>query len=149
LEGLKPVAETHTPKDPLELLAEQLLVPAHNRWLGARAISADSDRKTIEVALAFRPEFGIHLRDNLFHGGIIASLIDVTGHASVAVWLGGGVNPTISLQIDYLTPAPGPELRATGILRRSGRTIACSDIEVHAAGRLVALGRGRFSTVGR
>ena len=134
---------------PLELLRDQLQTPAHNRWMGATAVAADSDRKTIEVALAFRPEFGIHPDDKLFHGGIIASLIDITGHASVAVWLGGGVTPTISLQIDYLAPAPAPELRATGILRKSGRMIACADIELRAGDKLVALGRGRFSTAGR
>lgn len=143
------MSATSASRDPLELLREQLRAPAHNRWMNARALAADSDRMTIEVALAYRPEFGMHPHDDLFHGGIIASLIDITGHASVAVWLGGGVTPTIGLQIDYLAPAPGPELHATGILRRSGRTMACSDIELRAGGKLVALGRGRFSTAGR
>lgn len=143
------MSEMSASRDPLELLEEQLRTPAHNRWMGARAIAADRDRGTIDVVLAFRPEFGIHPEDKLFHGGIIASLIDITGHASVAVWRGGGVTPTISLQIDYLAPAPAPELRATGILRKSGRMIACADIELRARDKLVALGRGRFSTAGR
>ena len=134
--------------DPLDLLRAQMRQPAHNLWMGTRALSADPATRTIETELCFRPEMSGQDGEMLFHGGIVASLIDMTGHAAVAVWLGGGTTPTISLQIEYLAPAIGPRLTARGMLRKAGRSIACADVEVRVADRLVALGRGRFSTRG-
>lgn len=134
--------------DPLDLLREQLRHPRHNLWMGATALSADRATQTIEIELRFRQEMSGQDDEMLFHGGILASLIDMTGHAAVAVWHGGGTTPTIGLQIEYLAPAIGERLTARGMLRRAGRSIACADVEVRAGERLVALGRGRFSTKG-
>jgi acyl-coenzyme A thioesterase PaaI-like protein len=50
------------------------------------------------------------------------------------------------LHVEYLRPALGDELRARGILRRMGRAVARVDVEVSAAGSLVALGRASYST---
>jgi len=146
-----PIPSTPTasqPAEPLDLLRAQMRQPPHNLWMGARALSADPVARVIETELTFRPEMSGREGEAMFHGGIVASFIDLTGHAAVAVWLGGGTTPTIGLQIDYLAPAIGPRLIARGMLRKAGRAIACADVEVRAADRLVALGRGRFSTRG-
>ena len=63
----------------------------------------------------------------IYHGGPVASLIDIAGDMAVAVRAGGGV-PTISLRVDYLRPCTGPRLLATARLRRYGRTISVSDV---------------------
>jgi acyl-coenzyme A thioesterase PaaI-like protein len=76
---------------------------------------------------------------------MVASVIDIVAHAAVAVWHGGPA-PTVTLQIDYLAPAIGPELHARGILRRMGRTVSRADAEISAGGKLVSIGRGTFST---
>src|SRR5262249_32198069 len=50
-------------------------------------------------------------------------------------------------RIDYLRPAVGNSLAATALVRRAGRTIAVVDVEAtDDAGRLVAIGRGCYST---
>ena len=83
----------------------------------------------------------------IYHGGPVASLIDIAGDMVVAV-RAGGVVPTISLRVDYLRPCTGPWLRATARLRRFGRTIAVSDVDVHDdQGRLCAVGRGTYSSI--
>ncbi|MYA34093.1 MAG: PaaI family thioesterase [Gemmatimonadales bacterium] len=83
----------------------------------------------------------------IYHGGPVASLIDIAGDMVVAVRAGGGV-PTISLRVDYLRPCTGPYLLATARLRRFGRTISVSDIDVHDdQGRLCAVGRGTYSSL--
>src|SRR6202040_3441913 len=80
-----------------------------------------------------------------FHGGVIASLIDVAGDFALVMLVGGGV-PTINLRIDYLRPAGGDNLRATASVRRAGRTIGVVDIDVtDGSDRLVAIGRGCYS----
>lgn len=82
----------------------------------------------------------------VFHGGPLASLVDVAGDMAVAVRAGGGV-PTISLRVDYLRPATGPYVRATGRLRRFGRTISVADVEVRdQQDRLCVLGGGTYSS---
>ena len=83
----------------------------------------------------------------MYHGGPVASLIDIAGDMVVAVRAGGAV-PTISLRVDYLRPCTGPYLLATGRLRRYGRTISVSDVDVHDdQGRLCAVGRGTYSSL--
>ncbi len=83
----------------------------------------------------------------IYHGGPVASLIDIAGDMVVAVRAGGGV-PTISLRVDYLRPCTGPYLLATARLRRGGRTISVADVDVHDdQGRLCAVGRGTYSSL--
>ena len=82
---------------------------------------------------------------NQFHGGPLASLIDVAGDFAVALSVGGGV-PTIDLRVDYLRPAFGPHVDARATARRVGRTVGIADVDVFGAdGKLVAIGRGCYS----
>jgi uncharacterized protein (TIGR00369 family) len=54
---------------------------------------------------------------------------------------------TIDLRIDYLRPADDSDLTATATLIKAGRSVARADIEItDAQGRLIAIGRGSFST---
>ena len=103
------------------------------------------DEDTVVLRMAMRP--GLTRDGTIYHGGPVASLIDIAGDMVVAVRAGGGV-PTISLRVDYLRPCTGPWLRATGRLRRYGRTISVSDVDVHDdQGRLCAVGRGTYSSL--
>ena len=117
--------------------------------LKMRAVSIDRERQQVVVDMPLAPEFERHPATGQFHGGVIASLIDVAGDFALVILLGGGV-PTINLRIDYLRPAGGDTLTATASVRRAGRTIGVVDIDVtDTAGRLVAIGRGCYSmTVG-
>ncbi len=100
---------------------------------------------TVVLRMTMRPDL---TRDGtIYHGGPVASLIDIAGDMAVAVRAGGGV-PTISLRVDYLRPCTGPWLRATDRLRRHGRTISVSDVDVQDdQGRLCAVGRGTYSSI--
>ena len=103
------------------------------------------DEDTVVVRMTMRP--GLTRDGTIYHGGPVASLIDIAGDMVVAVRAGGGV-PTISLRVDYLRPCTGPWLRATARLRRYGRTISVSDVDVHDdQGRLCAVGRGTYSSL--
>jgi uncharacterized protein (TIGR00369 family) len=104
------------------------------------------DREKLEVAISMplAPEFERHPGTRQFHGGAIASLIDVAGDFALVLQVGGGV-PTINLRVDFLRPAVG-RLLATARARRAGRTIGVVDIDVtDDSDRLVAIGRGCYS----
>ena len=134
--------------DALLLLKRELERPPFNAWMAPVALAADPVAREVLIALPYRSEFSHDPDHAVYHGGVLATLVDVAGHAAVAVWH-GSPTPTISLQIEYLAPALGGELRARGILRKLGRSISRADVEVSAGGKLVALGRGVFSTAKR
>ena len=108
-------------------------------------MSVDVERREIEISVTYRPELSHNSDAGFFHGGVIAAVVDITGYAAVAIWQ-DIATPTIALHVEYLRPARGDELRARGILRRMGRAVARVDVEVSAAGSLVALGRASYST---
>ena len=112
--------------------------------LRMRAVSLDRDRQQVVLSMPLAPEYERHPGTGQFHGGVIASLIDVAGDFALVILVGGGV-PTINLRVDYLRPAGGGDLTATASVRRAGRTIGVVDIDVtDTAGRLVAVGRGCY-----
>jgi len=127
-------------------LQEALSRPAFNRWLNVKAECVD-DASTV-ISIAFRPELGFHETESIFHGGVIASLVDIAGYYAVAM---KHVNPTptAGLQIEYLAPAKGKKIVASARCRSIGRTISRVDVDVlDDQDRLVAIGRGTFSTKG-
>jgi uncharacterized protein (TIGR00369 family) len=84
--------------------------------------------------------------ENSFHGGVIATLIDLAGHAAVAVKI-GKMAPTIDLRIDYLRASAGENLIARARLLKVGSMVARVDIDItDMQGRLIEVGRGSFST---
>lgn len=114
--------------------------------LGITLEDMSADGETVVLRMAKQDEL-TRGDGTIYHGGPVASLIDIAGDMVVAVRAGGGV-PTISLRVDYLRPCTGPYLLATARLRRCGRTISVSDVDVHDdQGRLCAVGRGTYSSM--
>ena len=114
--------------------------------LGITLEDMSADGETVVLRMAKRDEL-TRGDGTIYHGGPVATLIDIAGDMVVAVRAGGGV-PTISLRVDYLRPCTGPYLLATARLRRCGRTISVSDVDVHDdQGRLCAVGRGTYSSM--
>lgn len=104
------------------------------------------DEDKVRFRMPMRPELERSPGTGQYHGGPIASLIDVAGDFALGMVLGGGV-PTINFRTDYLRPATGASLVATAWVRRAGRTVGVVDIDVHdEEGRLVAVGRGCYSS---
>jgi uncharacterized protein (TIGR00369 family) len=136
-----------TQDNPLGRLRREMETSPYHQLLGLEAVSTDAAIGSVTLSLQLRPEFRRAADDSFAHGGIIAALIDITGHAAVAVQI-DRMAPTIDLRIDYLRPAGGSHLTATATLLRCGRSVARVDIEVSdSEGCIVALGRGSFSTL--
>ena len=114
-------------------------------FLQLRAISLDHAAGTLTVTMPMRPELERRSGTGQFHGGPLAAFIDIVGDFAVGMTVGGGV-PTINLRIDYLRPAVGSLLTGTARVRRTGRTVALVDVDVHDERQtLVAVGRGTYS----
>lgn len=129
-----------------DFLSENIARPPLHKWLAPELVSIDDATGAVTLRLPFRDEFRRSPDRPEYHGGIIATLADMAGHAVVAAKLRHSV-PTIDLRIDYLRMAAGPFLLATGTPVKLGRTIGVVDVQIRdEAGRLVAVGRGAFST---
>ena len=130
----------------LARLRQEMERPPFHRVLQPQALDADPETGTVTIAMAYRDELARGPGDKSFHGGVIASLIDLAGHAAVAVKI-GRMAPTIDLRIDYLRASSGEDIIARARLIKAGRTIGRVDIDVtDTHGRLIAIGRGSFST---
>ena len=133
-------------RSPIDRLRDEMEQPPYHAFLRPRPERVDEATGTVTITLPFRPEFRRAPDASGYHGGVVAGLIDLTAHAAVAVRI-GRMAPTIDLRIDYLRVAPDGDLSATASVRRSGRTLAIVDVEIRdGEARLVALGRGLFST---
>jgi len=130
----------------LARLREEMARPPFHRVLAPQAVHADPAAGVVIIRLPYQPHLSRAPDEASYHGGVIATLIDLAGHAVVAVRI-GRMAPTIDLRIDYLRPADDSDLTATATLIKAGRSVARADIEItDAQGRLIAIGRGSFST---
>src|ERR1700683_1578379 len=110
------------------------------RSLGLRLESFDATAQTLVIRATYGAQVERTTGSGQFHGGVIASLIDIAGDFALIAVLGYGV-PTINLRVDYLRPA------LCNDVRRAGGSLGVVDLEVRdAAGRLIALGRGCYGT---
>ncbi len=114
--------------------------------MGLTVVAMETEPDRIALKLPMRPEFERRGGTGQFHGGAIASFIDIAGDFAIVMSVGGGV-PTINFRTDYLRPATNTSLTATATVRRAGRTFAVVDIDVtDDDGRLIAVGRGTYTT---
>lgn len=114
--------------------------------LGLQVETVNASALQITMRMALQPHLERAAGTTQFHGGAIASLIDIAGDFAVALAVNGAV-PTINFRVDFLRPATGDHLLAMSRARRVGRTVGVVDTDItDAEGRLCAVGRGTYST---
>jgi uncharacterized protein (TIGR00369 family) len=128
-------------------LQQMVTAPPLHRWLGVSLTALDEEM--VEITMPWREELVAHTEIRYTHGGIIATLIDLTGDYVIAAKIGRGV-PTIDLRTDYHATALPGALTARGRLIKLGRTLATADVQIFSeSGQLLASGRGVYLTARR
>ncbi|MBV9380836.1 MAG: PaaI family thioesterase [Streptosporangiaceae bacterium] len=109
------------------------------------------DAETVELFLPYSVE--LSAQAGIFHGGVVSALLDTA--ASGAVMAGhdfakGSRLTTISLSVQFLTVAPGEDLRALGRCTRRGRGVHFAEAQARGAvsGKVVATGQAAVSISG-
>ncbi len=128
-----------------------------NQMLGIELDELSTERVTMHLPM--KPELIGNFVHGILHGGVISSLLDVTGGAMALI---GAFDKhqhlssaermarlsklgTIDLRIDYLRPGRGQRFTATAVLLRSGNKVAVVRSELHSDdGTLVAVGTGTY-----
>lgn len=116
--------------------------------------------ESVGVNIAMRDDFVGHFVHRVLHGGVTASVLDVTGGLAAFV---GTLNKvrhlpfeeqiqrfnnlgTIDLRIDYLRPGRGQWFAATGYILRIGSKVAVTRMELHNdENNLIAVGTGAYT----
>jgi len=118
--------------------------PLH-QWLDCRIVAFNAETTEITLHLPDRAELHRGGDGTIAHGGIVSAFVDIAAHAALYAQTGQGI-PTIDLRVDYLRMAALP-LTARAVVRRNGRTIGVSDVEIFDhGGKLAAIGRVAFLT---
>jgi uncharacterized protein (TIGR00369 family) len=128
-----------------------------NKFLGLRIESLDSD--SICVRINMKEEFIGNYFAGMLHGGIISSVLDLTGGlaAQRSVLEKIAASPlegrekiflkmsTIDLRIDYLRPGRGQYFLATGSILRTGKKFVVTRMQLHNdKKKLIAVGTGTY-----
>jgi len=129
----------------------------YNKVLGLQVAAVSYDR--VKIVFDMRDDLiGNYMRGTL-HGGVISSVIDVTG--GLAAFMGiqrkmsdknldaklarFGRLGTIDLRVDYLRPGLGRSFVCTGYTLRTGKTVAVTRIELNNDQQdLIAVGTGSY-----
>ena len=116
---------------------------------GYEVIDINLDEQQLVMKMPLRPEFERLPNSGQIHGGPIAALIDSAGCYALVMSSDSAI-PTISFTTEYLRPAMNTSLTATALVRKNGRSIGVVDVNVVSDDdRLIAIGRGIYSTAGR
>lgn len=128
-----------------------------NQLLGLRVTEFASERA--EVRFQWKAELVGNPVQQILHGGVIASVLDVVGGimavSSALVRLDSlepaqlaaklGKMSTIDMRTDYLRPGRGQEFIATAQVIRSGNKVCVCRMELHnEVGVHIALGTGTY-----
>ena len=133
----------------IDALQDKLDASPFSAFLGLTVVAADAAREEITIRAPFRPELERGAGTGQWHGGPIASVIDTVGDFALIMLIGRGL-PTINFRVDYLRPAIGTDLIVTARVRRNGRSVGVSDVDVFdERGTLLAIGRASYATQDR
>jgi uncharacterized protein (TIGR00369 family) len=129
-----------------EGLGALLTESSYHQLLGLTLEAYEPAAQRVAIRCVFSPRVERSPGTGQFHGGVIASLVDIAGDLALIGVVGHGV-PTINFRVDYLRPAFGTHLIARAQVRKAGRTVGVVDIDVEdSTGRLIAAGRGCYGT---
>lgn len=150
------IVKTGNLQDAVRLIFEHKI--PFNEMMGLQLLSLSTDR--VQMKIKMRQELVGHFIHHNLHGGVTATILDVTG--SVAAFM-GGINrssgatfeeqlerfnslSTIDLRVDYLRPGKGKEFIASSYILRAGNKVAVTRMELHnEEDKLIATGTAAYT----
>lgn len=131
-------------------------MPFHN-LLGLRINRYELDQ--VEVSIDMKPELIGNIHQQILHGGVTATMLDVVGGltafaglvASRQDWTIDELQTrlltlgTIDMRVDYLRPGRGMKFTGTGTVIRAGNRVSVCRMELHnELGSHIAFGTGTY-----
>lgn len=131
-------------KPTLEQVQALITRAPFHQWLGLQVIAVHDDG--IEIMAKWREEWVVNPEVRYTHGGVLAALVDLAADWAM-VSKAGRAFPTIDMRVDYHAPAMPGDLTCKGRIIRMGGSFSTCEATIHdATGKLLASGRGTYST---
>ena len=111
--------------------------PRCAQTLGIRIVKVDPETGTLEAEFEGKEAF-LNPAGNIQGGFLAAMLDDTMGPALSATLAAGEFSPTLSLNVQFLSPAKPGLLQSVGRVVRRGSEVCFLAGELSQAGRLVA-----------
>ena len=130
-------------KPTLEQLTQSLNIAPFHRWLGLKIEKVTESG--LEISMPWREEIvSLPKPQPVVHGGILSSLIDLTGLYSVFSQ-GAMITGTAYMNVDFFRKATEGPILAKGVVLKLGRVISTAEVSVYGPDdKLLAKGRGGY-----
>ena len=110
-----------------------------------KVLEMDNETATLKLRVSMCDKFERQPDTGQWHGGVLASLVDITGCYALML-VSGGPMLTLNFSTDFLRLAVSNHLYATASVQRIGRTVGFVDVEIKDdAGATVVTGRACYA----
>ncbi len=117
----------------------------YHQMFRPRVLEVDNEALRLVLKVHWCPQFERQPDTDQWHGGVIASLVDITGCYALML-VAKGPMLTLNFSTDFLRLAERTDLVASARVRRAGRTAGFVDVDVDDdSGKLVAVGRACYA----
>ncbi len=128
----------------VEGIQERISRAKYHQMFRPEVLEVDNEAMTLVLRVSMCPEFERQPGTGQWHGGVLASLIDIAGCYALML-VAGGQMLTLNFSTDFLGLATSDQLTATARVRRVGRTVGFVDVDVEDAGKIVVAGRACYA----
>jgi len=101
----------------------------YHQLFAPQVLDVDNETATLKLRVSMCDTFERQPDTGQWHGGVLASLVDITGCYALML-VAGGPMLTLNFSTDFLRLAVSKHLYATATVRRVGRTVGFVDVEV-------------------
>lgn len=126
-------------------IQEQISRAKFHQMFCPEVLEVDTEAMKLCLRVSMSDTFERQPGTGQWHGGILASLVDIAGCYALLLVADGPVL-TLNFSTDFLRLAVSDQLIATATVRRAGRTIGFVDVDIaDDTGAVVVTGRARFA----
>ena len=96
-----------------------------------KVLEVNNEQTELKLQVSMCPQFERQPNTNQWHGGVLASLVDIAGFSALMLVTKDRPLLTLNFSINFLRLAVSDTLIATAKVTRSGRTVGFVEVIVH------------------
>ena len=96
-----------------------------------KVLEVNNEQTELKLQVSMCPQFERQPNTNQWHGGVLASLVDIAGFSALMLVTKDRLLLTLNFSINFLRLAVSDTLIATAKVTRSGRTVGFVEVIVH------------------
>lgn len=110
-------------------IQEQINRSKYHQLFQPKVLEIDNDALVLKLRVSMCDTFERQPNTGQWHGGALASLVDISGCYALML-VAGGPMLTLNFSTDFLRLAVSDHLYATARVRRAGRTVGFVEVDI-------------------